>query len=148
MNMKRSRYSLNHFYYFLETLWEERLVKSATLNMWQEAIKEFQQVLTDEETLDLRSVEIKKLSRRYLDMLIDQRSSITPWRIHKLKSLMNTAVGEFIAFTINPLEYRCNKKLARAKEVFLSKHGAASDSRVVHLPGVQAKPNRSMNVIY
>ncbi len=147
MNGKKNRFSLHHFYYFLEVIWEERLVKNTTLSQWQEAVKEFQQVLTREEWSDLRSVDIKDLSRRYVDMLVDQRSSITPWRIHKLKSQLNAAFGEFIAFTVNPDEYRRNKKFARAKEAFLQNYPAPR-GRVVPLAGPAVQPATRVPMTY
>jgi hypothetical protein len=134
MNKKRTRFSLPCFINFLESVWEEKLVKKNTLKRWQDAVEVFQQVMTEQEIADLRCVNVKALGARYIDVLVDRRSSITPWRIYHLKNALAQSIGDFIAFTINPNEYRRAMSLALAKQVFLQNRADNSTNAVIALP--------------
>jgi len=144
MILKKTRYSLPHFFNFLEAVWQEKLVKKNTLKRWQDAITEFQKVLLQEEVADLRCIDIKQLASRYIDLLVEQRSSITPWRIYHLKNALSQAIGDFIAFTINPNEYKRMTSLALAKQVYLqSRAQANAPSAVISLPTYQGSARLS-----
>ncbi|MCR6651863.1 MAG: hypothetical protein NVV73_10400 [Cellvibrionaceae bacterium] len=134
MKLKRTRFSFPHFVGFLESVWEEKLVRKNILKRWQEAIEEFQQVMTDEEVADLRCVDVKCLGARYVDLLVERRRSITPWRIYHLKNAFAQSIGDFVAFTINPNEYRRSASFAMAKQVFLQNQAETQASSVVVLP--------------
>ncbi|WP_187408151.1 hypothetical protein [Saccharophagus sp. K07] len=143
MNMKRkmTRYSLTNFIRFLEVVWQERLVKKQTLQQWQEAISEFQNILSLDEVADLRCLDIQHLSSRYVDFLVDNRNSITPWRIYQLKNGLMQGVGDFIAYTINPNEYKRCARLALAKHIYLQKKARVA-AAVLPLPAIRASETR------
>lgn len=144
MKRKTTRYSLSHFFHFLETVWQEKLIKKNDLKQWQEAVTEFQKVMNAEEIRDLRRVEIKRLSNRYIDFLVDSRSSITPWRIYQLKNGLAAAIGNFIAFTINPNEYRRGARLAMAKQIYIKKKAHVAAAAILPLPiGRHSEPRLS-----
>lgn len=131
---KKTRFSLPHFFGFLEAVWQEKLVKKNTLKRWQDAITEFQQVLSEREIADLRCIDVKHLGARYVDLLVDKRSSITPWRIYHLKNALAQSIGDFVAFTINPNEYKRTTSLALAKQVYLQSRASNVNAPVVVLP--------------
>lgn len=133
MMTKKTRYSLPNFFGFLEAVWQEKLVKKNTLKRWQDAVGEFQQVMSEQEIADLRCIDVKQLGARYIDLLVDKRSSITPWRIFHLKNALAQSIGDFVAFTINPNEYKRTASLALAKQVYLQNKASAGPS-VVALP--------------
>lgn len=134
MMTKKTRFSLHNFFGFLEAVWQEKLVRKNTLRRWQEAIGEFQQVMSEEEVADLRCVDVKEMGARYIDLLVDKRSSITPWRIYHLKHALAQSIGDFVAFTINPQEYKRTTSLALAKQVYLHNRAQNTGSAVVALP--------------
>jgi site-specific recombinase XerD len=134
MMTKKTRFSLHNFFGFLEAVWQEKLVKKNTLKRWQDAIAEFQQVLGDEEVADLRRVDVKRLGARYVDLLVDTRSSVTPWRIYHLKNAFAQAIGDFVAFTVNPHEYKRTTSLALAKQIYLHNTAHSTGAAVVALP--------------
>ena len=134
MMTKKTRFSLHNFFGFLEAVWQEKLIRKNTLKRWQDAIGEFQQVMSDDEIADLRCADVKQLGARYIDLLVDNRSSITPWRIYHLKNALAQAIGDFIAFTINPHEYKRTTSLALAKQVYLHNKAHAIGSAIVTLP--------------
>lgn len=134
MTNKKTRFSLHNFFGFLESVWQENLLKKNTLKRWQEAVGEFQQVMSDEEIADLRCADVKQLGMRYVELLVDNRSSVTPWRIYHLKNALGQAIGDFIAFTINPHEYKRTTSLALAKQVYLHNKAHAMGSSVVAMP--------------
>lgn len=138
MMTKKTRFALPHFYGFLEAMWHEKLVKKNTLKCWQDAVSEFQQVMDEDEFADLRCVDVKGLGTRYVDLLVHQRSSITPWRIYQLKNALAQAIGDFVAFTINPHEYKRTTSLALAKQIYLHNKASADGSAVVTLPAQRA----------
>lgn len=92
-------------------------MKGVTVNQWWEAIAAFGPVLTESEMRDLRCVEIKDVSGRYVALLVARSASITPWRILKTENLLAEALGEFIAFAINPTQYRRDKTATLAEMV-------------------------------
>jgi hypothetical protein len=134
MMTKKTRFSLPNFFGFLEAVWQEKLVRKNTLKRWQDAIDEFQQVMSEEEVADLRCIDVKQLGSRYIDLLVDKRSSITPWRIYHLKNALAQAIGDFVAFTVNPHEYMRTTSLALAKQVYLNNRTQTTGSAVVALP--------------
>lgn len=134
MITKKTRFSLHNFFGFLESVWQEKLVKKNTLKRWQDAIDEFQQIMSDEEIADLRCADVKQLGARYVDLLVDNRSSVTPWRIYHLKNALGHAIGDFIAFTVNPHEYKRTTSLALAKQVYLHNRAHKVGTPIVALP--------------
>jgi hypothetical protein len=112
--MKLSRrFSLHQFAYFLKLVGKDGLVHGSTLELWREAAREFEIAFTRNEKQDLRCVDIRQLSQRYVSSIADTRSSVTPWRVLMLESVMAAALGDFIAFTINPIRYRENRSLLK-----------------------------------
>lgn len=144
MTLKKTRFSLPYFFYFLETVWQEKLIKKNTVKRWQEAVEEFEQVMTAQEIADLRCIDIKHLGARYIDLLVGRRSSITPWRIYHLKNALAQSIGDFVAFTVNPNEYRRTTTLALAKQVYLQNRAEASTAPVVPLPTYHGAAQRSV----
>lgn len=134
MTKKKTRFSMPHFFCFLETVWQEKLVKENTLKRWQDAIEEFQHVMDAQEIADLRCVDVKCLGGRYIDLLVGKRSSITPWRIYHLKDALAQSIGDFVAFTINPHEYKRTARLALVKQIYLKNQAQLTGSAVVALP--------------
>jgi|GEM_PF-2241321 hypothetical protein len=136
MTLKKTRFSLPHFFYFLEVVWQEKLIKKNTVKRWQEAVDEFQQVMTAQEIADMRCIDVQQLGARYIDLLVGRRNSITPWRIYHLKNALAQSIGDFVAFTVNPNEYRRAATLALAKQVYLQNLAEAT-AAVVPLPTYQ-----------
>lgn len=136
MTLKKTRFSLPHFFYFLEVVWQEKLIKKNTVKRWQEAVDEFQQVMTAQEIADMRCIDVQQLGARYIDLLVGRRNSITPWRIYHLKNALAQSIGDFVAFTVNPNEYRRAATLALAKQVYLQSLAEAT-AAVVPLPTYQ-----------
>ena len=134
MMTKKTCFSMSHFFCFLEAIWQEKLVKENTLKRWQDAIEEFQHVMDVEEMADLRCVDIRRLGARSIDLLVDKRSSITPWRIYHLKDALAQSIGDFVAFTINPHEYKRTARLVLVKQIYLQNQSQITGSAVVALP--------------
>ena len=111
MSANRSRFSLYQLHCFLKLVGQERLVDHVTLDKWREAVREFGPVFDFKEAQDLRCVDIKRVSQRYIKKQIDMRTSITHWRVFTLENLLRTVLGEFIAFTVNPAQYRKQRDL-------------------------------------
>jgi len=107
------RFSLHQFAYFLKLVGKDGLVHNTTLELWREAAREFEIAFTRNEKQDLRCVDIRQLSQRYVSSLADARTTISPWRILMLESVMAAALGEFIAFTVNPVRYRENRSISK-----------------------------------
>lgn len=114
MKLSTRRFSLHQFQYFLKLIGKEGLAYEATLDQWREVARTFEPFLTRAEKRDLRCVDIKQLSQGYVAAAVDRRASITPWRILMLESQMAAVLGEFIAFSINPVQYRENRRLPKA----------------------------------
>lgn len=109
------RFSLHQFQYFLKLIGKEGLAYETTLDQWREVAKTFEPFLTRAEKRDLRCVDIKQLSHSYVGALVDRKTSVTPWRIFMLESQMAAVLGEFIAFSINPIQYRENRRPSRGQ---------------------------------
>lgn len=113
MMLSSRRFSLYQFQYFLKLIGKEGLAYETTLDQWREVARTFEPFLTRPEKRDLRCVDIKQLSHSYVSAVVDRRTSITPWRILMLESQMAAVLGEFIAFSINPVQYRENRRLTK-----------------------------------
>jgi hypothetical protein len=112
---KQTRFSLDHYVMFVDFVWHYALVEENKAVVWKDVMSECQPILTEEEKADMRSVQISSLARRYVDHLIKRRRSITPWRVQEFKLNVSEAIGEFIAYTINPDDYQRSCTLRNAK---------------------------------
>lgn len=102
---KKCAFSVKQFYTFLSIARKRGLLAPEKLHSWQEALREFQAVMQPSEQDDLRSIDIESVSERYIERVSKERISITPWLIHTRKSLLQNAIGNFIAYAINPIKY-------------------------------------------
>lgn len=128
---QQTRFSLKQFRAFVETVRKENLAAKTTLKQWHEVAEVFSKLLDDWAACDLRRVDVMQVSRNYAGLLVSDRINITPWRIHLLRSAMNHAVGDFIAFTANANGYRRDQRFAQAKQVFLTSSSSQHEQAVV-----------------
>lgn len=138
--LKKCAFSVKHFYTFLSVAREGGLLSPEKLHNWQETLREFQVVMQPSERNDLRSLDIETLSQRYIELVSKERVSITPWLIHTRKMLLKNAIGNFIAYAINPLKY-CDsmQKTSSSLETDPFDIGAAEPPRVHRSPVASAR---------
>jgi hypothetical protein len=115
MILSTRRFSLHQFQYFLKLIGKEGLAYETTLDQWREVARTFEPFFTRAEKRDLRCVDLKQLGHSYASTVVERGASITPWRILMLESQMAAVLGEFIAFSINPVQYRENRRPVTAK---------------------------------
>lgn len=103
--LKQRVFSVKHFYSFLAETGRKGVLSKEKLQRWGTTLQEFQAVMQPGERADLRSIDIEGVSKRYIERVSNQNISITPWLIHTHKTDLQNAIGNFIAYTINPLKY-------------------------------------------
>lgn len=103
--LKKRIYSVKHFYGFLDEARRRDVLSAEKLHKWRVALREFQSVMRPCECDDLRCIDIEGVSKRYLKRVSEERISITPWLIHTRKKHLQNAIGNFVAYAINPLKY-------------------------------------------
>lgn len=106
MGAGRTRFSLYQFHCFLKLAGQDHLVDRNTLGLWSEAAREFGPIFNFREAQDLRCVDVSRVSQRYIRSLIDMHTHIAPRRVLKMQSHLRAALGDFIAFAVNPARYR------------------------------------------
>lgn len=109
---KKCAFSVKQFYTFLAEAGSKGVLSSEKQETWQETVHEFEAVMQPSECEDLRSIDIEGVSQRYIELVSRQNVSITPWTIHLHKTQLQNAIGDFIAYVINPLKYCDSKKSA------------------------------------
>lgn len=103
--LKQRIYSIKHFYGFLDEARKHDVLSAEKLHIWRVALREFQPVMEPCECEDLRRIDIEGVSKRYLERVSEEKTSITPWLIHTRKKHLQNAIGNFVAYAINPLKY-------------------------------------------
>lgn len=103
--MKKCAFSVKDFHAFLSIADETGVLSQEDVQKWQETLHEFQTVMQPNEREDLRSLDIEGVSQRYTDLVSRQNVSITPWLIHSRKQVLQNAIGNFVAYAINPAKY-------------------------------------------
>lgn len=111
--LKRCAFSVESFHSFLAEASHTGVLPLGKAQRWQETLQEFQAVLQAEERDDLRRLDVEALSERYTQLVARQNVRITPWLIQSRKAVLQQAVGNFIAYAINPLKY-CQLESAEA----------------------------------
>lgn len=103
--LKKGAFSVKEFYTFLSVARRGGLLSPQKLHTWQETLREFQSFMQSNERDDLRSIDIDSVSERYIEQVNKEQISITPWVIHTRKDLLQNAIGNFVAYVINPHKY-------------------------------------------
>lgn len=103
--LKQRVFSVKHFYSFLAEAGRKGVLSTEKLQSWGATLQEFQAVMQPGERADLRSIDIEGVSKRYIERISSRNISITPWLIHTHKTELQNAIGNFIAYAINPHKY-------------------------------------------
>lgn len=111
--LRKCAFSIKQFYTFLSVARKNGLLSQEKLHNWQETLREFQDVMQPSERDDLRSLDIEGVSQRYVELVSKERISITPWLINTRKTLLQNAIGNFIAYAINPIKYCDSMKIQK-----------------------------------
>lgn len=103
--LKRCAFSVESFHSFLAEASHNGVLPLGKAQRWQETLQEFQALLQPDEREDLRRLDVDGLSERYAQLVARQNVRITPWLVQSRKAVLQQAVGNFIAYAINPLKY-------------------------------------------
>ena len=122
-------FSMKHFYHFISVMDHKDVISPEKLRKWQDTLREFHAVMTGSECDDLRCLDVESLSKRYVDLVSQQKISITPWLIHTRKKLLQNAVGNFVAYTINPGQYCSSMKQTVMPRTHTASIGAVNSAR-------------------
>jgi len=122
MKMNKPDYSKEGFFQFLDYVIAKGLVKPATAKNWKNASIRLLAILDDNDSHDLRKIDIDTLCSRFMNL---EGKSVTPSSMQVYRSRLKTAVGDFIAYTDNPMGYKPGiaQRSSRKK---VSKNGAAT----------------------
>lgn len=119
--MSNPDYSKQSYFDFIEYVSKKGLIKQATASNWKNASIRLLAILDDNEAHDLRELDIDALCSRFNNL---EGKSITPSSMQVYRSRLKTAVGDFIAYTNNPMSYKpgisqrtSRKKTSKNKEV-------------------------------
>lgn len=107
--MSKANYSKAQFFEFLNYLKAENIQTSSTLADWRSAAASLLDHLNSSEEKDLRRINIDSLIDRFAKRSCEQHQSITPWVLHQHRTQLSSAVGDFIAYVINPIRYRAER---------------------------------------
>lgn len=125
--MSKPDYSKESYFQFLDYVIAKGLVKQATAKNWKNASIRLLAILDEDESHDLRKVDIDALCSRFMNL--EGKSSITPSSIQVYRSRLKTAVGDFIAYTDNPIEYKPGISQRSSRKKASNNGAAASASR-------------------
>lgn len=107
--MAKGSYSKTRFLEFLNYLKSENIHTGSTLADWRSAAASLLDNLSSNEEKDLRRINIDSLVERFAQRSCEQHQSITPWVLHQHRIQLSLAVGDFVAYVINPIRYRAER---------------------------------------
>lgn len=135
--MSKTAYSKDRFYEFLEYISSERLVIEVDLDHWEAAATQMLAVLTPAEEKDLRSLDVDVICRRFTKTVAQRGNSITPWVLHQYKRQLRDAIGNFVAFAINPTKYTTSMQHALdSKQTEFDEHHGGYNKEVAVQPPI------------
>ncbi len=107
--MSKAKYSKPHFFAFLEYVENACFKDEPTVRQWHAAAQNMLDDLSSDETRDLRSLDLDALGERCLQQFGHEPPKLTPWALKHNKQVLRSAIGEFIAYVVNPARYRAEQ---------------------------------------
>ena len=107
--MSKANYSKPSFFKFLDYVDSASYKDAMTVRQWQAAAVIMLDDLTGDETKDLRALDLDALGERCLQQFGHEPPRLAPWALQTNKQLLRSAIGEFVAYVINPARYRAEQ---------------------------------------
>lgn len=103
--MPHSAFTMDNFFAFMNQAMAAGIFEPSQQKEWKRFVPDIPELLNQPEKEDLRKLEISGLHDRYLSTLHQKSLMASSWLIFQRKKLLTRAVGEFVAFSINPARY-------------------------------------------
>ncbi len=127
--MQSNIFSMEKFLRFMNRATRTGIFDQSQKKEWFRITTDIIGLLTPDEQRDLRTLDIPTLEQRYTDSFAQKNVSVSSWAIFQRKKFLTFAVGEFIAFSVNPTRY-----LKEQKRKFLNPATALlADNQVVRV---------------
>lgn len=103
--MQSTIFSMEKFLRFMNRATRTGIFDQTQNKEWFRITTDIIGLLTPEEQRDLRTLDIPALEYRYAASFAQKNVSVSSWAIFQRKKFLTFAVGEFIAFSVNPTLY-------------------------------------------
>ncbi len=103
--MQSNIFSMEKFLRFMNRATRTGIFDQSQKKEWFRITTDIIGLLTPEEQRDLRTLDIPTLEQRYATSFAQKNMGVSSWAIFQRKKFLTFAVGEFIAFSINPTLY-------------------------------------------
>ncbi len=103
--MRHSAFTMDNFFAFMNQAMAAGIFEPSQQKEWKRFVPDIPELLNQPEKDDLRKLEIAGLHDRYLSNLHKKSLMASSWLIFQRKKLLTRAVGEFVAFSVNPARY-------------------------------------------
>lgn len=103
--MQSTIFSMEKFLRFMNRATRTGIFDQTQNKEWFRITSDIIGLLTPEEQRDLRTLDIPALENRYAASFAQKNVSVSSWAIFQRKKFLTFAVGEFIAFSVNPSLY-------------------------------------------
>lgn len=103
--MHSNIFSMEKFLRFMNRATRTGIFDQSQRKEWFRITTDIIGLLTPEEQRDLRTLDIRNLEARYAASFAQKNMGVSSWAIFQRKKFLTFAVGEFIAFSVNPRLY-------------------------------------------
>lgn len=133
-------YSYASFNSFIEYVAKKGLINPSTASNWKSASARVASLLADEDSTDLRHLDIDSLFRRLANL---EGKSMKPASMQVYKSRFRSAVGDFTRYIDNPMTYKPGtpQKITTAQKKPATNKKSAETVKLVESKVDQIKAN-------
>lgn len=103
--MPHNAFTMDNFFAFMNQAMAAGIFEPSQQKEWIRFVPDIPELLNQPEKEDLRRLEIAGIDERYLNTLHQKSLMASSWLIFQRKKLLTRAVGEFVAFSVNPRRY-------------------------------------------
>jgi hypothetical protein len=96
-----NKYSKDEFFRFINYVGKKGLIKSSTTNNWRSSANALFSVVGDNETQDLRSVNVDNICNQYANL-----RKTSPQSLQIYQSRLKGALDDFFKYVENPINYK------------------------------------------
>lgn len=140
--MPHSTFTMDNFFAFMNQAMAAGIFEPSQQKEWTRFESDIPELLNEPEKEDLRRLDVSGLDERYTDTLHRKSLMASSWLIFQRKKLLTRAVGEFVAFSVNPARYWADQGTRKAAPN--ANNTAVKPTTAIHRQ--LSKPNRPPHI--